>query len=80
MRYDAFQPQRCHSRTPEHTALGWEVRDIRARITELSNKDITFERYPHFQQDDLGVWTAPSGAHIAWFRDPDGNVLSLTQP
>jgi catechol 2,3-dioxygenase-like lactoylglutathione lyase family enzyme len=62
-----------------HTVLGWEVLDIKARITELGSKGVTFERYAHFQQDELGIWTAPSGARVAWFKDPDGNVLSLTQ-
>lgn len=63
----------------KYTALGWEVGDIAARIRELTNKGVRFERFPGVIQDELGTWTAPSGAKIAWFKDPDGNILSLTQ-
>jgi len=62
-----------------HTVLGWQVADIRAEIAALSQKGVVFERYAFLPQDDRGVWTAPSGAKIAWFKDPDGNTLSLTQ-
>jgi catechol 2,3-dioxygenase-like lactoylglutathione lyase family enzyme len=62
-----------------YTALGWEVADIRATVAALAKKGVTFERYDHLEQDALGVWTTPSGARVAWFKDPDGNVLSLTQ-
>ena len=67
------------SNAAAYTALGWEVADIRATAAALTKKGVAFQRYPHFEQDDLGVWTAPSGARVAWFKDPDGNVLSLTQ-
>ena len=62
-----------------YTVLGWQVADIRATIAELAAKGIRFERYAFLQQDEHAVWTAPSGAQVAWFQDPDGNVLSLTQ-
>jgi len=63
----------------KHTIAGWEVDDIGARIRELTSKGVCFERYPGLPQDDLGAWTTPSGAKVAWFKDPDGNTLSLTQ-
>lgn len=62
-----------------YTALGWAVSDIRQTVRDLFSAGITFERYPGMQQDDDGIWQAPSGALIAWFQDPDGHVLSLTQ-
>ena len=62
-----------------HTVLGWDVPDIRDRVMELAAKGVRFERYGFLQQDDMGIWPAPSGAKVAWFKDPDGNVLSLTQ-
>lgn len=61
------------------TILGWNVDDIRARVAELTKKGVAFRRYEGMSQDDLGVWTSPGGALVAWFTDPDGNVLSLTQ-
>ena len=51
-----------------------------ADLDDLARRGVAFERYDGLQQDAAGVWTAPGGARIAWFRDPDGNVLSLTQP
>lgn len=60
-----------------YTILGWQVDDIAAAVAELVRAGIVFERYPGMDQDDLGVWTSPSGAKIAWFKDPDGNTLSL---
>jgi catechol 2,3-dioxygenase-like lactoylglutathione lyase family enzyme len=61
------------------TALGWKVGDIRATIGTLAANGVVFERYPWITQDELGVWLTPDGSHVAWFRDPDGNILSLTQ-
>jgi catechol 2,3-dioxygenase-like lactoylglutathione lyase family enzyme len=63
----------------KHTVLGWEVPDIRARIQELVSKGVRFETFPGLNQDDLGVWTSPAGGKIAWFKDPDGSTLSLTE-
>jgi catechol 2,3-dioxygenase-like lactoylglutathione lyase family enzyme len=62
------------------TVLGWVVADVRAQLSQLQANGVTALRYPGMDQDDDGVWTAPSGEGIAWFHDPDGNVLSLTQP
>ena len=61
------------------TILGWTVTDIRAMIPALESKGVVFERYDFFEQDELGVWMSPEGAKIAWFKDPDGNTLSLAQ-
>jgi predicted enzyme related to lactoylglutathione lyase len=61
------------------TSLGWNVHDIAATIHKLNGKGVFCEKYDFMEQDDLGVWTSPSGAKVAWFRDPDGNVLSLSQ-
>jgi len=61
------------------TALGWEVADIGATIDALGARGVEFARFPGLDQDPRGVWVSPSGARIAWFRDPDGNTLSLTQ-
>ena len=63
----------------QHTVLGWEVSDIRAQIEALTARVARFERFAGLPQDKLGVWTSPSGAKVAWFKDPDGNTLSLTQ-
>jgi catechol 2,3-dioxygenase-like lactoylglutathione lyase family enzyme len=64
---------------PPYTVLGWDVADIHASVKELSGRGVSCERYEWLGQDDSGVWTSPSGAKIAWFKDPDGNTLSLTQ-
>ncbi len=61
------------------TVLGWRVDDVDAAMTALAARGVAFERYPSLAQDERGVWASPSGARIAWFRDPDGNVLSVTQ-
>jgi catechol 2,3-dioxygenase-like lactoylglutathione lyase family enzyme len=62
-----------------YTALGWNVADIAASIRELTSRGVVFERFDGVEQDDLGVWRSPGGARVAWFKDPDGNTLSLTQ-
>jgi catechol 2,3-dioxygenase-like lactoylglutathione lyase family enzyme len=62
-----------------YTVLGWRVTGIEGVITELSGKGIAFTRYEGLEQDDAGIWTTPNGDQVAWFTDPDGNVLSLTQ-
>ena len=61
------------------TVLGWQVSDLRAMIRDLKRKGIRFELYPGLAQDADGVCTFPDGTQVAWFRDPDENVLSLTQ-
>ena len=63
-----------------HTVLGWNVPDVRAAVAALAAKGVAFERFDGMSQDAHGIWTSPSGACIAWFKDPDGNLLSLTQP
>ena len=62
-----------------YTALGWKVGNIAEEIEALGKRGIVFERYEGMAQDENGIWASPSGARIAWFRDPDGNILSLTQ-
>ncbi|MFT4009092.1 MAG: VOC family protein [Nocardioidaceae bacterium] len=64
-------------RAAPYTVLGWAVTDLEAEIDRLVANGVTFNRYDGFDQDDRGIWTAPSGARIAWFHDPDGNNLSL---
>jgi catechol 2,3-dioxygenase-like lactoylglutathione lyase family enzyme len=61
------------------TALGWEVPDIQATVESLAVAGVAFQRYPGMEQDARGIWRSPSGARIAWFKDPDGNTLSLSQ-
>ena len=61
------------------TILGWLVDDIAGTVKALKKKNVKFERFPGMEQDQLGVWSSPSGARVAWFKDPDGNVLSLTE-
>jgi len=62
-----------------YTALGWAVADIRETVRQLTDRGVTFQRYEGLNQDTEGIWPAPSGALVAWFLDPDGHVLSLTQ-
>ena len=63
-----------------HPALGWQVSDIQDCIRTLTARGVTMKIYEGFGQDELGIWHAPGGtAQIAWFEDPDGNLLSLTQ-
>jgi catechol 2,3-dioxygenase-like lactoylglutathione lyase family enzyme len=61
------------------TVLGWQVPDIIAAVQELEQAGVRFERYPQMKQDELGIWTSPTGAKVAWFKDPDGNILSLSE-
>lgn len=71
-------PQRA---TADYTVFGWRIDDIETDVALLSAKGISFEHYPFFgdSQAPSGIWTAPSGDKVAWFRDPDGNLLSLSQ-
>ena len=65
---------------PPFTVLGWEVESIRSTVERLEEGGVYVLRYPGVNDTDpLGIWTAPSGARVAWFHDPEGNVLSLTQ-
>jgi catechol 2,3-dioxygenase-like lactoylglutathione lyase family enzyme len=61
------------------TVLGWQVSDIAAAVQELEQAGVHFERYDFVKQDALGIWTTPTGAKVAWFKDPDGNILSLSE-
>jgi catechol 2,3-dioxygenase-like lactoylglutathione lyase family enzyme len=60
------------------TVAGWTVPDIESTVRGLSERGVDFSRFGGMTQDELGIWTAPSGDRVAWFRDPDGNTLSLT--
>jgi|SRR5215469_6931800 len=68
-----------HVDAAPYTALGWEVTDIRQKVRDLLAAGVAFNRYPGMNQDADGVWHSPGGALVAWFQDPDGHVLSLTQ-
>ena len=61
-----------------YTVLGWEVDDLKAAVAALRGRGVTFTRYPGMDQDNDDAWTAPDGTKVAWFSDPDGNVLSLS--
>ena len=67
-----FKPQ-------QFTILGWEVSDIEDAVSGLQKHGVRCEKYGLEGQDDRGIWAAPGGAKVAWFKDPDGNVLSLSQ-
>lgn len=65
---------------PSHgTVLGWQVPDIESAVRDLVGAGIQLERYEFLKQDELAIWTSPTGAKIAWFKDPDGNVLSVSE-
>ena len=64
---------------PGYTVLGWRVTDISEAVAHLQSRGAVFARYDGLEQDAHGVWTTPNGDRIAWFTDPDGNVLSLTE-
>jgi predicted enzyme related to lactoylglutathione lyase len=67
-----FKPQ-------QFTILGWDVTNIDEAVSDLNQRGIHFEEYGMAGQDERGIWKSPSGARVAWFKDPDGDVLSLTQ-
>ena len=72
---------KAQNHTPaQDTVLGWEVADIHAASRELSAQGVQFEQWnlPFMKQDQYGVWTTPNGDMVAWFKDPDGNVLSIS--
>ena len=60
------------------TILGWEVEDVRAVAQWLNDRGVAPEKYPWIQDKELGVWVTPAGNSVAWFKDPDGNVLSIS--
>ena len=61
------------------TALGWQVTNVRETVQGLSARGVSFEQFAFLHPDELGIWTAPDGTQVAWFKDPDGNLLSLGQ-
>jgi catechol 2,3-dioxygenase-like lactoylglutathione lyase family enzyme len=61
------------------TILGWKVSDIENAVSAMTAKGVVFERFGFFEQDALGIWSAPGGGKVAWFKDPDGNTLSVSQ-
>jgi catechol 2,3-dioxygenase-like lactoylglutathione lyase family enzyme len=63
----------------QFTILGWQVSDIETAVRRLHEKGVHFEIFGFFKQDELGIWTAPTGDKVAWFKDPDGNILSVSQ-
>jgi predicted enzyme related to lactoylglutathione lyase len=63
----------------QYTILGWEVADITSAVQELTRRGVVFSRYSSVPQDELGIWTTPDKSKVAWFNDPDGNVLSVSQ-
>jgi len=63
----------------QFTILGWEVADMEKTAAALADKGVRCEKFGFFKQDDLGIWTAPTGDKVAWFKDPDGNILSISQ-
>jgi catechol 2,3-dioxygenase-like lactoylglutathione lyase family enzyme len=63
----------------QYTTLGWNVKDIEKVVASLEKQGVHFERFGFFKQDDLGIWTAPNGDKVAWFKDPDGNTLSVSE-
>jgi len=73
------------TRVPELTPqpfsiIGWQVPDIAETVRGLMERGVTFTRYPQLEQDELGVWATPDGsARVAWFPDPEGNVLSVVE-
>ena len=62
-----------------YTVVGWDVADVDAAVAALTARGVAFRRYEGMDQDAAGVWTSPSGSRVAWFTDPDGNVLSVQQ-
>jgi catechol 2,3-dioxygenase-like lactoylglutathione lyase family enzyme len=63
----------------QYTVMGWEVTDIEAVVKWLNGRGVTCEKYPFVQDQKQGIWTTPNGDKVAWLKDPDGNVLSLSQ-
>ena len=66
-------------KTAPFTIVGWQVTNASDTVGDLVKKGVQFERFPGMDQDAQGIWKSPSGAKVAWFKDPDGNILSITQ-
>lgn len=66
--------------TPQpFSVLSWLTSDVAGAVRSLAARGVVFERYPGMVQDELGIWTPPGGGAVAWFKDPDGNLLSLSE-
>ena len=83
--YDAWGTPLRATLVPNHTpspftSMGWRVPDVRAAMSDLAARGVRFKSYEGFAQDADGVWNAPNGSLVAWFEDPDGNIMSLQQP
>jgi catechol-2,3-dioxygenase len=61
------------------TVAGWDVDNISSTAFALSSRGVIFEKYAQLEQDALGIWTSPGGSKVAWFKDPDGNILSISE-
>jgi catechol 2,3-dioxygenase-like lactoylglutathione lyase family enzyme len=61
------------------TILGWEVNDVPSMAAWLRDRGVAFEKYPFVEDKEHGIWTTPNGDKVAWFKDPDGNILSISQ-
>ena len=62
-----------------YTSMGWQIDNIEALVAVLSDRGVVFDQCDGLEQSQSGIWTSPSGAKVAWFKDPDGNTLSLTE-
>jgi catechol 2,3-dioxygenase-like lactoylglutathione lyase family enzyme len=83
--YDAHGTPLRVTLVPNHepspfTVLGWRVSDLPSAMADLAERGVEFRLYEGMAQDDDAVWTAPGGSRIAWFEDPDGNIIALQQP
>ena len=75
-----FRISKLPNFTPQQaTVLGWEVQDIETVVAWLKKQGVTPEKYPFMDDPESGIWNAPGGAKVCWFKDPDGNVLSVSQ-
>ena len=75
-----FRVSKVPNFTPlQGTILGWEVTDIEAVVRWLAERGVATEKYPFVQDKELGIWTTPNGDQVAWFKDPDGNILSVAR-
>ena len=73
--------QRVEAVAPHpYTALGWEVADVTASVRALAARGVAMARFPGLPLDADGIWDTPDGSRVAWFHDPDGNTLSISQP
>ncbi len=82
--FDAHGTMLCIQKAAEvvvapYTAFGLDVDDIERAVRDLADRGVAPVRYPHFEQDELGIWSAPGGTRVFWFHDPDGNLISLSQ-